>query len=229
MAWTFLWAWGGGSALDSTKATALLATHEGPISRYFGLHKVPSPCLPTILIPTTAGTGSEMTSNAVLNDPEPHRKKGTVSAYLYARLVLLDPELTLGLPPFYTVITGLDALVHGIESFVNINATDFTDALNIRAMRMLVENIREAYANGGNLKAREQMLYGAPGDFAREIGFDEGDKVSDWHSALEKRGIKVTGPMLPDEAKVPFTLRRIPLYSAVTLNPPVTGASLVPR
>ncbi|WP_337618275.1 iron-containing alcohol dehydrogenase [Desulfovibrio sp.] len=161
MAWTFLWAWGGGSALDSTKATALLATHEGPISRYFGLHKVPSPCLPTILIPTTAGTGSEMTSNAVLNDPETHSKMGTVSDYLYARLVLLDPELTLGLPPFYTVITGLDALVHGIESFVNINATDFTDALNIRAMRMLVENIREAYANGGNLKAREQMLYGA--------------------------------------------------------------------
>ncbi|WP_296303653.1 iron-containing alcohol dehydrogenase [uncultured Desulfovibrio sp.] len=152
---------GGGSALDSTKATSVLATNEAPMSRYFGLHKVPSPCLPTILVPTTAGTGSEMTSNAVLNDPETNSKMGTVSDYLYARLVLLDPELTLGLPPFYTAITGLDAIVHGIESFVNLNATDFTDALNIRGLRMLVENIREAYANGGNLRAREQMLYGA--------------------------------------------------------------------
>lgn len=152
---------GGGSALDSTKATAVLATHEGPMSRYFGLHKIPSPCMPTILIPTTAGTGSEMTSNTVLNDPETHSKLGTVSDYLYAKVVLLDPELTLGLPPFYTAITGLDALVHSIESFVSLHATPFTDALNLQAMRMLVENIREAYTNGGNIQAREQMLYGA--------------------------------------------------------------------
>ena len=112
---------GGGSALDSTKATALLAVHEGPMSRYFGLHKVPSACMPTILIPTTAGTGSEMTSNAVLNDPITDSKQGTVSDYLYAKVVLLDPELTAGLPPFYTAITGLDALVHCIESYVSLH------------------------------------------------------------------------------------------------------------
>lgn len=152
---------GGGSVLDSTKATALLAAHEGPMSRYFGLHKVPSACLPSILVPTTAGTGSEMSSNTVLNDPVSNSKIGTVSDYLYAKVVLLDPTLTLDLPPFYTAITGLDALVHSIESFVSLNATPFTDALNIQAMKMLVENIREAFANGGNLKARGQMLYGA--------------------------------------------------------------------
>ena len=131
---------GGGSALDSTKATALLAVHEGPMNRYFGLHKVPSACMPTILIPTTAGT---------------------VSDYLYAKVVLLDPELTAGLPPFYTAITGLDALVHCIESYVSLHATPFTDALNLQAMRMISDNIRKVYANGGNMEAREQMLYGA--------------------------------------------------------------------
>jgi hypothetical protein len=149
---------GGGSALDSTKATALLAVHEGPMSRYFGLHKVPSACMPTILIPTTAGTGSEMTSNAVLNDPITDSKQGTVSDYLYAKVVLLDPELTAGLPPFYTAITGLDALVHCIESYVSLHATPFTDALNLQAMRMISDNIRKVYANGGNMEAREQML-----------------------------------------------------------------------
>lgn len=152
---------GGGSAQDSTKATALLAVHEGPMSRYFGLHKVPSACMPTILIPTTAGTGSEMTSNAVLNDPITDSKQGTVSDYLYAKVVLLDPELTAGLPPFYTAITGLDALVHCIESYVSLHATPFTDALNLQAMRMISDNIRKVYANGGNMEAREQMLYGA--------------------------------------------------------------------
>lgn len=152
---------GGGSALDTTKATALLARHEGPLNRYFGLHKVPSPCMPTILVPTTAGTGSEMTSNAVLNDPITDSKQGIVSDYLYARVVLLDPELTAGLPPFYTAITGMDALVHSIESYVSEHATFITDALNVQAIRMIVGNIRQAYANGGNMRAREQMLYGA--------------------------------------------------------------------
>lgn len=152
---------GGGSALDTTKATALLARHEGPLNRYFGLHKVPGPCMPSILVPTTAGTGSEMTSNAVLNDPITDSKQGIVSDYLYARVVLLDPELTVGLPPFYTAITGMDALVHSIESYVSEHATFLTDALNVQAIRMIAGNIRQAYANGHNMHAREQMLYGA--------------------------------------------------------------------
>lgn len=152
---------GGGSALDTTKATALLSVHDGPLSQYFGLHKVPSACMPTILVPTTAGTGSEMTSNSVLSDPVSDTKQGIVSDYLYAKVVLLDPELTLGLPPFYTAITGMDALVHSIESYVSVHATVLTDALNAQAIRLLTSNIRQAYANGGNIRAREGMLYGA--------------------------------------------------------------------
>lgn len=152
---------GGGSSMDTAKATAVLAVHPEPLSRYYGLQRVPGPCLPVILVPTTAGTGSEMTSNAVVSDPETDTKQGIVSDYLYARLVLLDPELTLGLPPFLTAITGIDALVHAIESYVSVNATFITDALNEKAIRMLHSNIREAYADGENMEARSQMLYGA--------------------------------------------------------------------
>lgn len=150
---------GGGSALDSTKAAALLATHGGPLEAYFGMHLVPSPCMPTILIPTTAGTGSEMTSISVLGDTVSNSKKGIVSDHLYAKTVLLDPDLTLTLPPKYTAYTGLDAFVHAIESYVNLSATPFTEAPDLQAMKMITANIRKAYANGDNKEARAQMLY----------------------------------------------------------------------
>ena len=150
---------GGGSALDSAKAAALLARHEGPLDRYFGLHLVPSACLPMILVPTTAGTGSEVTSISVLEDKATNSKKGIVSDYLYAKTVVLDPDLSLTLPPYFTAITGLDALVHAIESFVNTSATPFTDALNLQAIRLIADNIRMAYANGKNRAARAAMLY----------------------------------------------------------------------
>lgn len=152
---------GGGSALDSAKAAALLAKHGGPLERFFGMHLVPSACLPTILIPTTAGTGSEMTSISVLGDKETNSKKGIVSEYLYAKTVLLDPDLTLKLPPYYTAITGLDALVHAIESYVNTSATPFTDGPNLQAIRLIADNLRPAYANGNNREARAAMLYAA--------------------------------------------------------------------
>lgn len=150
---------GGGSAMDSTKAAALLATHEGPLERYFGVNTVPSPCMPTILIPTTAGTGSEMTSISVLGDAASNSKKGIVSEHLYARIVLLDPALTATLPPLYTAYTGLDAFVHAMESYVNRSSSPFTEGPNIQALGMIAGNIREAYANGSNKEARAQLLY----------------------------------------------------------------------
>lgn len=152
---------GGGSVLDCTKAAALLACHPGPIEQFYGVDKVPGPCLPTILLPTTAGTGSEMTSNAVISDTAVQRKVGVVSHYLYARSVILDPELTRSLPPFQTAVTGLDALVHAVESFVSRHATPFTDALNQQAMRMILGSLRRAVTDGQDMEARERMLYGA--------------------------------------------------------------------
>lgn len=150
---------GGGSALDTTKAAAVLLTNEGPINKYFGMGKVINPLPPVILIPTTAGTGSEMTSISVLADTKNGGKWGVVSDYMYASAVLLDPELTIGLPPSVTAMTGIDAFVHAMESFVGKAATPITDALNLQAMKLISRSIRRAYVNGGDIAARTDMLY----------------------------------------------------------------------
>ncbi len=149
---------GGGSSLDIAKVTSVLLTNEGPIEKYFGMELVPRAGVPSILIPTTAGTGSEMTSICVLSDTQNKVKKGIVSAHMYARAALLDPLLTLGLPPRVTAMTGMDALVHAIESFVGLQATVFTDTLNLQAIRLVAANLRQAFAHGGNLTARENLL-----------------------------------------------------------------------
>jgi len=150
---------GGGSSLDIAKVTSVLMTNVGPIDKYFGMELVPNPGIPLILIPTTAGTGSEVTSICVLSDTKNHVKKGIVSEHMYARVVMLDPELTYGLPPHITAMTGMDALVHAVESYTGLRATPFTDCLNREAIRLIAENLRLAYANGGNRSARERMLY----------------------------------------------------------------------
>ncbi|MCQ2444429.1 MAG: iron-containing alcohol dehydrogenase, partial [Mailhella sp.] len=152
---------GGGSALDTTKAASVLLSNEGPIDRYFGMNLVPNPTMPKILIPTTAGTGSEMTNISVLADTKNGGKKGVCSDYMYADVVLLDAAFTTGLPPRVTAMTGVDAFVHAMESFCGIAATPFTDALNLAAMKLVCGNIRQAYANGSNMAAREAMLYGS--------------------------------------------------------------------
>jgi len=150
---------GGGSSLDIAKVTSAMFTNQGPIDRYFGMGLIPEPGLPLILIPTTAGTGSEMTSICVLSDTRNKVKKGIVSEHLFARVALLDPQLTLGLPPRVTALTGMDALVHAVESYTGIRATVLTDTLNLQAIRMIAVNLRKAYANGDNREARENMLY----------------------------------------------------------------------
>jgi alcohol dehydrogenase len=150
---------GGGSSLDISKITSVMLTNEGTIEKYFGMELVPNPGVPLILIPTTAGTGSEMTSICVLSDTKNKVKKGIVSEHMFARTSLLDPHLTLGLPPHVTAMTGMDALVHAIESFVGVRASVFTDTLNLQAIRLVAANLRQAYANGQNLAARESMLY----------------------------------------------------------------------
>jgi alcohol dehydrogenase len=150
---------GGGSSLDISKVTSVMLTNEGTIEKYFGMELVPRPGVPLILIPTTAGTGSEMTSICVLGDTKNKVKKGIVSEHMFARTALLDPKLTLALPPRVTAMTGMDALVHAVESFVGVRASVFTDTLNLQAIRLVAANLRLAYANGANLAARENMLH----------------------------------------------------------------------
>lgn len=150
---------GGGSSLDTAKLTAVMLGNPDPIENYVGMDLVENPGVPLILIPTTAGTGSEVTSICVLSDTVSQIKKAVVSPYLYARSVLLDPELTVALPPHITATTGVDALVHAIESFSGIRATAFTDALNIQAIALIGANLRRAYRDGADHEARKNMLF----------------------------------------------------------------------
>lgn len=149
---------GGGSTLDIAKVVAALMTNEGPVDKYFGMDLVPAPALPFILIPTTAGTGSEVTSISVLSDTKEQLKKAVVSSNMFATAVMLDPELTIGLPPKITATSGMDALVHAIESYTGLHATPFTDTLNHQAIGLIAANLRKAYTRGGNIDAREAML-----------------------------------------------------------------------
>lgn len=152
---------GGGSSMDIAKASSIMLTNEGPIGNYFGVNLVPAPGLPIILIPTTAGTGSEVTPIAILSDEDEKLKKGIVSTHLYPATAILDPVLTAGLPPHITAATGMDALIHGIEAFTSVNATGITDMFCLRAIRLIYRNIRIACAKGDHLEARAAMMEGA--------------------------------------------------------------------
>ncbi|HDM10140.1 MAG: iron-containing alcohol dehydrogenase [Deltaproteobacteria bacterium] len=152
---------GGGSSIDIAKTTAALGLNRGPVSQYFGIDLIPKAGLPSIIIPTTAGTGSEVTPIAILSDEKEKLKKGIVSSHLFPSIALLDPDLTIGLPPNITASTGMDALIHAIEAYTSVNATSLTDLLAYRAMELLYQNIRAAYANGSNLEARSAMLEGS--------------------------------------------------------------------
>jgi len=149
---------GGGSALDISKVTSIMLTNAGNVEDYFGMEQVPKPGLPLVLVPTTAGTGSEVTSICVLSDTKNDLKKGIVSEHMYARTALLDPELTVGLPRHVTAMTGMDAFVHALESYTGVRASFLTDTYNLQAIRMIAGNLRRAYANGNDIEARTQML-----------------------------------------------------------------------
>jgi alcohol dehydrogenase class IV len=152
---------GGGSPLDIAKVCAVLAVSAKPVQELFGIDQVPGPGLRTILIPTTAGTGSEATPVAILSDEQEKLKKGIVSPYLFPAVAVLDPELTVGLPPRVTAATGLDALIHAMEAFTSRNAGSMSDLLAREAMRLIWRNLRTAYANGEDLAARAAMLEGS--------------------------------------------------------------------
>ncbi len=148
---------GGGSAMDLAKAVAAVAGNQGHAVDYLGLNKVPGPGLPMIMIPTTAGTGSEVTFTAVFVRPDLNKKEGMNSPYLYPDIALLDPELTLTLPPEPTATTGLDALCHAVESYTSINASPMSEMLSLEAIRLIAENLRTCVHNGRDLESREQM------------------------------------------------------------------------
>jgi alcohol dehydrogenase len=152
---------GGGSALDTAKAIAMLAVNQGQVSDYVGLDRVPKAGLPTILIPTSAGTGSEVTFTAVFTNRKTKTKGGINSRFLYPTVALLDPELTLTLPPPITAQTGMDALTHALEAYTSNKANPLSDLVAEKAIALIGGSLKKAVQKGNDIKARENMLLGS--------------------------------------------------------------------
>jgi len=152
---------GGGSAMDVAKAVAVVAAHGAEAKDFLGLNRVPGPGLPKIMLPTTAGTGSEVTFTSVFVRPDLKKKEGMNSPYLYPELALLDPFLTVSLPPGPTASTGIDALCHAIESYTSINASPLSEMISLEAIALISEHLRTAVHDGTNISAREKMLLGS--------------------------------------------------------------------
>lgn len=149
---------GGGSALDVGKVGAVLASHGGVVRDYEGVGKVPGPTVPVVAIPTTAGTGSEVTANAVISDKARRIKMVLISPHMLPAAAVCDPLLTLSMPQGLTAATGIDALVHGIECYVNTVVNPLAKALALESIRLIGRDLRTAYANGRDLEARYHML-----------------------------------------------------------------------
>ncbi|NNK96577.1 MAG: iron-containing alcohol dehydrogenase [Desulfobacterales bacterium] len=149
---------GGGSSMDAAKALAILATNSGPLQDYEGPNKIPNPVPPIIAIPTTAGTGAEVNGSSVLTDDERKYKLSIRSTYLYPTIALLDPSLLRSLPPKVIAATGMDALIHALESYISLGASPITEQLALASIGSIADNIRLFYANPDNLEAAGNML-----------------------------------------------------------------------
>lgn len=153
---------GGGSALDLAKLAAVLSVHEGPVADYLnltGTRKVEKKGLPKILIPTTSGTGSEVTNISVLSLES--TKDVVTHDHLLADAAIVDPELTVTVPARVTAATGVDALTHAVEAYVSVNANPTTDGLALQAIRLISRSLRKAVADGKDKQARTDMSNGS--------------------------------------------------------------------
>lgn len=152
---------GGGSAMDVAKIIAVMLKNDIPLRELLNKAPISNDGLPTLMIPTTAGTGSEATPNSIILVPEDELKVGIVSPRLMPDYIILDPELTLGLPPAITASTGMDALCHAIECYTSKKGNPFSELLALKAIRIISRSIRKAFGNGKDIEARHDMLLGA--------------------------------------------------------------------
>jgi alcohol dehydrogenase len=152
---------GGGSAMDTAKCVAVMAEHTGDLESLFGENTVSQRSIPLIAIPTTAGTGSEVTNIAILSDPEAQVKRGIVSDFLLPDVAIVSPEMTLSCPRGVTAASGVDALVHAVEAYLSNFSSPITDALAIKAMTLIINALPKAFAEPQNLQAREDMATGS--------------------------------------------------------------------
>ena len=152
---------GGGSSMDTAKLLAVLAKGEQDLASMYGIDQISSARMPMVMIPTTAGTGSEVTPISIVTTGET-TKAGIVSPVLYADVAILDPELTLSLPPHVTAATGIDAMVHAIEAFTSKHKKNpLSDTLAMKALRLLSQAVPNAYRDGSDVKARSDALLGS--------------------------------------------------------------------
>jgi 4-hydroxybutyrate dehydrogenase len=155
---------GGGSSIDLAKAVALIVSHPGPLAQYAailgGVPRITAAMPPVIAIPTTAGTGSEV-GRAALITLDDGRKLGFISPHLIPNVAICDPALTLGLPPLLTAATGMDAISHCIETFLSPRFNPPADAIALDGLARAVRWLPEAFADGGNLNARSEMMMAA--------------------------------------------------------------------
>ena len=157
----FIVAFGGGSPLDVAKAVAVIASYGGNITDYEGGGKVPGPVVPMIAIPTTAGTGSEVTAFSVITDHSRNYKLTVVSNYLLPAYAILDPELITTVPKSTAAACGIDAMVHALEAFISKAASPFSDLFAKEALRLIGTSIRDYVLDRSNLAACEAMLNGS--------------------------------------------------------------------
>ncbi len=150
---------GGGSAMDTSQIAACLVTNGGTTEDWLGVEILEKPGIPTISVPTTAGTASELTGNAVIVLADRSNKMAVVSPYIYPKAAVVDPALTDTVPPEITAATGMDAFCHATESFISVKATPHTRLYAIEAMRRVVEFLPRAVADGGDTEARDELAY----------------------------------------------------------------------
>jgi alcohol dehydrogenase class IV len=149
---------GGGSSLDTAKGISIRTANDGPVSRYFGVEQLPKRGVPYVLLPTTAGTGSEVTPSAIFDDTDRQLKAGIVSSRLMAAAAIVDPDLTISCPPHVTAAAGLDALTHALEAYVAVRANPISDLYALEAVRLVGQHLRGAVARGTDRAARAGQL-----------------------------------------------------------------------
>ena len=149
---------GGGSSMDTAKGVNVLINNEPPIRKYFGIQNNLKPGLPMVFIPTTAGTGSEVTNMTVISCVSENRKDSVLSPVCTASLAILDPDLTVSLPPGVTAATGIDAFAHAVESLTSGQANPMSDAMAQVAIRDIFKWLPVAIEDGKNIEARQRML-----------------------------------------------------------------------
>ena len=161
---------GGGSVMDAAKAIRLLTTHAPPLEPYYadvgGVERIRGDMPPLICVPTTAGTGSEVSQGAIITDTslsttDRWRKRAIVTPFNMSNIALLDPGITLDMPPALTAATGMDAITHGIEAYVATKYHPIAEGVALQALRMLSTNIQKVYHDGGDVTARGEMLFGS--------------------------------------------------------------------